>query len=259
MWIPAGCVDGRMMEAHERERTATSLDGILDIEVFQHREGYRFSVDALLLYSFVQMKHAGTIIDLGAGSGIIGLLLARKYKTSRVVLVELQQSLVKLAERNVVHNGLGARVRVEHADIINICDRIEPMSSDLVVSNPPFRTVASGRLSLGEERAVARHEMRLRLPDLAEAASSLLGTRGRFCMIYHPERIADVIAALRENRLEPKRIRFVHNTSDAVSKIVLVEAVKEGRAGLRVERPLLIYNKDGSYTKELRDMYGMGD
>jgi tRNA1Val (adenine37-N6)-methyltransferase len=246
-------------ETRDRESMATSLDGILDVEVFQHTDGYRFSVDALLLYSFVQMKYAKTIIDLGAGSGIIGLLLAKKYVTSRVVLVELQKSLVRLAEKNVVHNGLDDRVRVEHADIKTVCSHVEPLSSDLVVSNPPFRTVASGRISLGEERAVARHEMRLRFADLAEAASALLKARGRFCMIYHPERIAEVIDTLRKNRLEPKRLRFVHNNSEAVSKIILIEAVKEGRAGLRIERPLLIYKKDGSYTKELREMYGIGD
>jgi tRNA1Val (adenine37-N6)-methyltransferase len=239
--------------------TETSLDGIRDIKVFQNRDGYRFSVDALLLYSFVQMKYAQTIVDLGAGSGIIGLLLARKYGTSRVALVELQESLARLAERNALHNGLHERVSVEHADIKNICDRLEGMSSDLVVSNPPFRTVTSGRISLGGEKAVARHEMRLRLSDLAASASYLLRVRGRFCMIYHPERIAEVFDTFRCNRLEPKRIRFVHNNSDAVSKIVLVEAVKEGRSGLRIERPLLIYNRDGSYTEELRKLYGSKD
>jgi tRNA1Val (adenine37-N6)-methyltransferase len=236
-----------------------SLDGIRDIKVFQSREGYRFSVDALLLYSFVQMKYAQKIVDFGAGSGIIGLLLAKKYGTSRVVLVELQESLALLAGRNALHNGLHERVRVEHADIKNICERLEGMSSDLVVSNPPFRTVASGRISLGGEKAVARHEMRLRLSELASSASYLLRARGRFCMIYHPERIAEVFDAFRRNRLEPKRIRFVHNNSDAISKIVLIEAVKEGRAGLRIERPFLLYNRDGSYTEELRELHGSKD
>jgi tRNA1Val (adenine37-N6)-methyltransferase len=236
-----------------------SLDGIRDIKVFQNREGYRFSVDALLLYSFVQMKYARKIVDLGAGSGIIGLLLARKYETSRVILVELQESLARLAERSALHNELHERVSIEHADIKNICERLEGKSSDLVVSNPPFRTVVSGRISPGGEKAVARHEMRLRLSELAASVSYLLRARGRFCMIYHPERIAEVFYTFRCNRLEPKRIRFVHNKIDAISKIVLIEAVKEGRAGLRVERPLLLYNKDGSYTEELREMYGIKD
>ncbi len=239
--------------------TETSLDGIRDVEVFQNTNGYRFSVDALLLYSFVQVKQVETILDLGAGSGIIGLLLAKRYDTARVILVELQESLSRLAEKNVEHNGLGERVKVEQADITNIRGRLEPMSSDLVVSNPPFRTVVSGRISLGEEKAIARHEMRLRLVDLAAAASYLLRTKGRFCMIYHPERIAEVFDTFRQNRLEPKRMRFVHNNSRAVSKIVLIEAVKEGRAGLRIERPLLVYNRDGSYTEELKEMYGIAD
>ncbi len=249
----------KLTEASVRDLTGTSLDGIRDVEVFQNRDGYRFSVDALLLYSFVRVKHVETILDLGAGSGIIGLLLAKKYCLSRVILVELQESLVKLAERSVAHNGLADRVKVEQADITDIRGRFDPMSSDLVVSNPPFRTVASGRISLGEEKAVARHEMRLRLSDLAAAASCLLRARGRFCMIYHPERIAEVVDTFRQNRMEPKRIRFVHNKCDAVSKMVLIEAVKEGRAGLRIESPLFVYNRDGSYTAELKEMYGIGD
>jgi tRNA1Val (adenine37-N6)-methyltransferase len=235
----------------------TTLDGVRDVRVYQNKCGYRFSVDALLLYSFVQMKHAGRIIDVGAGSGIIGLLLAKKYGSSKVVLLELQEGLARLAGKNVFLNSLGDRVDVEQADIRDISRSFGPACFDLAVSNPPFRTSMSGRISLGEEKAVARHELRMAFPDLAVAVSHLLRPRGRFCLIYHPERIVEVIEAFRLNRLEPKRIRFVHNNKDAVSKIVLIEAVKDGRPGLRIERPLLIYNRDGSYTDELKKIYGL--
>jgi tRNA1Val (adenine37-N6)-methyltransferase len=237
----------------EREIT---LDGIRDVKLYQNKSGYRFSVDALLLSSFVHIKHVESLADLGAGSGIIGLLLAKKYHGARVALVELQESLASLAKRNVELNGLQGRVRVISADIKEIRNVLKPLSCDIVVSNPPFRKPESGRLSEGEEKAVARHEIRLGLSDLAEAASFLLRARGRFFMIYHPERLLELIDTLRRNRLEPKRIRFVHNDPGSVSKIILVEAVKEGRAGVKIEKPLFIYKSEGVYTDEVERMYG---
>jgi tRNA1Val (adenine37-N6)-methyltransferase len=235
----------------------TTLDGIRDIKVYQNKDGYRFSVDALLLSSFVDVRHARKIIDLGSGSGIIGLLLARKYGGAEVSLLELQESLCRLGEKNIALNGLEGRVSVTRADIKNIPGLLPPISFDVAVSNPPFRKQKSGRLSVGEEKAVARHEIRLRLSDLAEAASHLLKAKGRFFMIFHPERTLELVDTLRQNRLEPKRMRFVHNDAGAPSKIILVEAVKEGRAGIRIDKPLFIYKKKGLYTDEVKEMYGI--
>ena len=234
----------------------TTLDGIRDIKVYQNSKGYRFSVDALLLYCFVNVKHADNIADLGTGSGIIGLLLGRKYPNAKVMLVELQESLYSLAQKNIIMNGLQDRVEVLLADIKDMTMKTTMRQYDLVVSNPPFRKPTTGLLSIGEEKAVARHELKLELANLAEAASHLLKARGRFCMIFHPERLFEVIDKLRINRLEPKRIRFVHNDINAVSKILLIEAVKDGRAGIKVEPPLFMYNEKGEYTDEVSEMYG---
>jgi tRNA1Val (adenine37-N6)-methyltransferase len=236
----------------------TTLDGIRDIKVYQYKTGYRFSVDALLLYDFARMRYVRNIADLGAGSGIIGLLLARKYPEARVKLVELQESLYGLVLKNISLNELDSSVEAELADIKHVKEKFEYMSFDMVVSNPPFRKPATGRLSVGQERAIARHELALKLSDLAGAASHLLKARGRFFMIYHPERLPEVFDELRQSRLEPKRIRFVHNSSGAGSKIVLIEAVREGRPGLKIEKPLFIYCEDGSYTEEVSAMYGDG-
>lgn len=236
----------------------TTLDGIRDIKVYQNRDGYRFSVDAVLLYAFANMRYAHNIADLGTGSGIIGLLLARKYPRARVTLVELQESLYRLAVKNIALNHLDDRVRAVLSDIRKIKQNFEPMVHDLVVSNPPFRKPTTGKLSVGRERSVARHELELKFCDLAEAASHLLKAKGRFFMIYHPERLLDAVDSLRLCRLEPKRIRFVHNDAGAESKIVMIEAVKESRAGVKIESPLFIYNRDGSYTPEVSAMYGDG-
>jgi tRNA1Val (adenine37-N6)-methyltransferase len=236
----------------------TTLDGIRDIKVYQHKDGYRFSVDAVLLYTFADMRYARNIADLGTGSGIIGLLLARKYPRAGVTLVELQESLYGLALKNIEINGLNDRVNAVLADIKHLKDDLSSMTYDLVVSNPPFRKPTTGKLSVGRERSIARHELALKFGDLAEAASYLLKAKGRFFMIYHPERLLEAVDALRLCRLEPKRVRFVHNDAGAESKIVLLEAVKEARPGIKIENPLFIYNTDGSYTAEVSAMYGDG-
>ena len=235
---------------------STTLDFIRDIKLYQNKKGYRFSVDALLLYAFVNVKHVTHAVDLGTGSGIIGLLLAKKYKKSRVLLVELQESLYRLAKKNTELNGLDDRVKLIMADIKELRGRLESQSCDLVVSNPPFRKSATGLLSTGEEKAVARHELKIKLPELAEVASYLLKGRGRFSMIFHPDRVLEVVDTLRANRLEPKRIRFVHNDISSGSKIFMIESVRDGRPGLRIEKPLCLYESEGVYTEEVKMMYG---
>jgi len=239
-------------------QTETTLDGIRDIKVYQNKEGYRFSVDAVLLSAFVSMRYVRQIADLGTGSGIIGLLLARKYPAANVSLVELQQSLYRLAVQNIAINGLSGRVSAVLADIRQIGGVLPSMGHDLVVSNPPFRKPTTGRLSAGTERSIARHELAMQLSDLAAAAAYLLKAKGRFCMIYHPGRLAEVFETFRQNRLEPKRLRFVHNDISTEAKMVLIEAVKESRPGLKIEQPLCIYHEDGSYTAEVSGMYGDG-
>jgi tRNA1Val (adenine37-N6)-methyltransferase len=249
-----------------------TLDGLKEIKVYQHKDGYRFSIDALLLYSFINIKRVQNIADLGAGSGIIGLLLAKKYPSASVLLIELQKSLAALAKKSIALNKLQDRVNILNADLKHLCkelsesyvrhsqtgiyeSQITPESFDLVVSNPPFRKPGSGKLSDGDERAIARHELMLPLHQLIKAVSILLKHHGRFCMIHLPERIADIIREMSLHCLEPKRIRFVHSYSDSPAKMVLIEAVKGGRASLKVESPLIVYNRDGSRTDEIMEMY----
>lgn len=240
---------------------ALTLDHIRDVKVYQARNGYRFSVDALLLYSFVHMPLAEKIADLGAGSGIIGLLLAKKYPAASVSLFELQDRLASVAGKNIALNNLGKRVRVIQGDICDVSTVTSPLveagSFDMVVSNPPFRKERSGLVNPEEERAIARHEIRLKLPELVRVARYLLKTEGRFFLIHHPGRLAELITALREKGMEVKRLRFVHSRASSEAKMVLVEALHSGRVGLKVERPLVIYDERGEYTEEMLILYGV--
>lgn len=248
----------------------TTLDSIRDIKIYQPRRGYRFSVDALLLYSFVDIPRAARIADLGAGSGIVGLLLARKYPGAEVVLFELQDSLASLARKNISLNCLDGRVTVIRADIRDIsslemadkgCNRTasggrELRGFDIVVSNPPFRRERSGRISHDEERAIARHEIKLKLHELIIAADYLLRPKGRFFLIHHPERLMELMRLIDKRRMEIKRLRFIHSDARTEAKMVIAEIAKHGRAGLKVERPFYIYDDSGGYSDEMREIYG---
>ncbi|HUO77938.1 MAG TPA: tRNA1(Val) (adenine(37)-N6)-methyltransferase [Thermodesulfovibrionales bacterium] len=236
-----------------------TLDSIGDIRLYQSRTGYRFSVDALLLYSFVNVPKAKKIADLGAGSGVVGLLLAKKYPDAKVSLFELQERLSTLAKKNIALNSLEGRAKVINADIREMkpCSTASGMDCfDIAVSNPPFRKPKTGLISPEEERAIARHEIRLKLPELIRAVHHLLCSKGRFFLIHHPERLTELAGSLKERGMEVKRLRFVHSHMWSVAKMVLVEAVKSGKGGVKVERPLYIYNEHGGHSEEMIRIYG---
>jgi tRNA1Val (adenine37-N6)-methyltransferase len=233
-----------------------TFDSIRDIRLYQSKTGYRFSVDSLLLYDFVKLKKVNSIADLGAGSGIIGILLAEKYPDANITLFELQDSLIRLAEENIVQNCLEDRVKIVRCDLRILSTLpFAPRNYDLVVSNPPFRRVKSGLSNLGEEKAIARHEIKLKLNELVNAASYLLKAKGRFYIIYHPYRFPELIDTLKKREIEPKRLRFVHSNVSSEAKMILLESVKKGKQGMKVDKPLFIYERNGSYTDELRKIY----
>lgn len=237
-----------------------TLDSIRDLKLYQNKKGYRFSADAIILYSFVNLPKVQKIADIGAGSGIIGLLLAKKYCNSEVALIEVQDNLVKLAEKNAVLNQLEDRVKAINCDARKIKTICSPLlfsanSFDLVISNPPFRRQQTGLISPADEKAIARHEIKLTLIDLVAVSHHLLRSKGRLCIIYHPSRLAELIDTLRKKQMEPKRLRFVYPNIQSEAKMVLVEAVKNGRSEIKIEKPLFIYKKNGTHTDEMKRLY----
>lgn len=236
-----------------------TLDSICGVRLYQRMEGYRFSIDSVLLAGFAGCsKGVKKVADLGAGSGVVGLILAMRYPWTEVLLIEIQEGLSALAQRNVELNQLGQRVQVLKADVSSVLHNNYPdliEGFDAVVSNPPFRKPGTGRISPYGERAIARHEIKLTLTDLIRTSSVLLKNRGRFFMVYHPCRFSEVIYAMKEFLLEPKRVRFVHPDNNSEATMVLIEAVKGGGVELKVETPLFVYEKDGLYTEEMAAFY----
>jgi tRNA1Val (adenine37-N6)-methyltransferase len=231
-----------------------TLDSIRDVKIIQARDGYRFSIDAVLLESFVAGIRTGRGVELGAGSGVISILLAKRLSRIKIVAVEIQEGLANRAGRNVELNKVSERVTVLHEDIKKLRERFETNSFDFAFSNPPFREPGTGRVSGNAEKAVARHEVEVTLPDIVAAASYLLKHSGRLFIIYHPFRLAELISLLREARLEPKRMRLVHPVQGEEATMVLIEAMKGAGTWLKVEPPLYIYDKGEKYTDEVEEM-----
>jgi tRNA1Val (adenine37-N6)-methyltransferase len=238
----------------------TTTDSIKGLQIIQKKNGYRFSIDAILLCSFIDQKYPKNIIDLCAGSGIIGMLLAIRFPKSMITLVEIQESLCEQCRENIALNGLEGRLVVINENIKYI--KANPIfvrnSFDLIAANPPFRKTSSGMICPNFEKACARAEVDFSLDDLFSASFSLLRGRGRLCFIYHPDRFVEVIGLLSRHRLEPKRIRFVHSDIKSEAKMVLIEAAKEGRTQCKIESPLIIYDGDKQYSEEVLKMLENG-
>lgn len=224
------------------------------LRVLQSKEGYRFSLDPVLLCSFGREGAGSRAVDLGTGSGVIPLVLSRITNADLIVGVEVQAAMAERARRSVELNGLGEKVEIREGDIREIKDFMQAQCCDSVFCNPPYRRVESGRVAPGEERSRARHEIAGGIEAFIGAASWLLGDGGRFYIVYLAERLAELMGLMRESRIEPKRLRTVHSRMGEEARLVLVEGRKGGRPGLKVESPLVIFEGE-EYTEELLEIY----
>jgi tRNA1Val (adenine37-N6)-methyltransferase len=228
---------------------------LLELQLFQPRNGYRYSLDAILLARFCpELKADARIVDLGAGCGIISLMLARINPISSALAVENNPEMAALVERNIRHNSLGDRVSVVAEDVINLRKSSPVSSFDLVVSNPPFRTAQSGKISPHAGRDAARHETTAGLADFMTAAKYLVKPSGRICFIYHPSRLSEFASQAADLKLAMVRLRMVHSAFTLPAAMFMAELAKGSRRGLTVEAPLIVRDENGDYTEELAAM-----
>jgi tRNA1Val (adenine37-N6)-methyltransferase len=221
------------------------------LSVIQRRTGYRFSIDALLLAHFIAPRKYDHVIDLGAGSGVIALILAARYPAIELSGVELQGEMAARARRSAELNGLSDRVTIIQGDVRAVDRLFPPQSFDMVVANPPYRLAASGRINPDPEKRLARHEIEAKLADFIRAAGHLLRRNGKAAWVYPATRLVDLLHAMRGQRIEPKRLRLVHSHRGGEAALALVEGTKEGRAELTVLPPLIIYTPKREYTPEI--------
>jgi tRNA1Val (adenine37-N6)-methyltransferase len=239
---------------NNREETLDTLFGGR-LKILQKKRGYRFSLDALLLAHFADPRPMDRIIELGTGCGIIPMILTLRHKAEKVIGVEIQPSLADLARRNVDLNRLSTRIKIREKDLKNLRGKSWQGTFDLVLSNPPYRKVGSGRVNPRMEKALARHEIQATLEDILLAAHYLLKGKGRLIMIYPASRAADLIHEMRKYHLEPKRLQFIHSHLKDEARLLLVEALKEGRAQVQILPPFFLYASAGEYTSQAQELF----
>lgn len=234
-----------------------TLDDLIlgNFSLYQARAGYRFSLDAVLLAHFVNLKKVKKAVDLGTGSGVIAILMAARSADLHLIGLELQEDQVDRARRSVRLNGLDERVSILPGDVRQVTEYIKPRSVELVVSNPPFRKKGEGKVSKNSEQAIARHELHGDLSDFVKGAGQILITGGRLAMIQRPERFVELMQLYKENDICPSRLRWVHSFIHSRAGLFLIEGIKNKRASLRVLPPLIIYDQPGSYTVEILSWY----
>jgi len=228
------------------------LGGRLTLE--QPKQGYRFSIDAPILAAHIHTQKKDVALELGTGCGIISLLVAFRHPTIRIYAVEIQPELSGMARKNIDANQMEQIVTLICKDMkaVSLADVGQPV--DLVFCNPPYRRPSEGRLSGDRQRAIARHELLISLPELLKVASCCLKNGGRFITIYLAERLPELLSRLSASAMEPKKLRVVHSRPDTDAKLCIVEAVKGAGKGLRILPPLVIYEPSGAYTKEVARM-----
>lgn len=226
------------------------------LKIIQKTDGFCFGMDAVLLSGFASVKPGERALDLGTGTGIIPLLLSAKTKGDHFTGLEIQTEIMKMAQRSVALNGLEKKIDIIQGDIKEASRIFGAASFDVVTSNPPYMNDAHGLKNPGDVKAISRHEVLCTLEDVVREGTKALKPGGRFYMVHRPHRLAEIITVMRQYKLEPKRMKFVHPFADKDANMVLIEAVRGGGAWLKLEPPVIAYKEPGVYTDEIYEIYG---
>lgn len=225
------------------------------MRVIQDRTGYRFSMDSVLLAHFAGVRREDEVLDLGCGCGVISFLLAGRQPCCRITGVEIQPQLADRARRGAELNGLANQIEIINGDLRLAKVLLGGRRYSLMVANPPFWRPGEGKPNPNQEKLMARHEVNATLEDYVEAARSLLAPRGRLAMIHRADRVLEIASLCTGKNLNLRKLRFIHPYQDRDANLVLVEAARGSKAGVKILPPLVVYKSDGNYTEEILRIY----
>ena len=225
--------------------------------VIQDPKKFCFGMDAVLLSGFARVKKGETALDMGTGTGIIPILLSQRTEGKHFTGLEIQAECAEMADRSVKYNCLEDRIQIVEGDIKEAAGIFGAASFDVVTCNPPYMIGQHGLTNPHMPKAIARHEILCTFDDVANQAARVLKDRGRFYLVHRPFRLVELMAALTKYKLEPKRMQLVDPYIDKEPNMVLIEACKGGNSRIQIERPLVVYEKPGVYTKDILELYQM--
>lgn len=226
-----------------------------NMKIIQRKDMFNFSLDTVLLANFCTItKDVKKIVDFGTNNAAIPLLLSTRTD-KKIIGIEIQLEAVDLAKKNVTLNNLDDQIDIVHADINEYVKTAEKVG--LVVCNPPFFKVdEESNLNENIYLSIARHEIKINLEGIIKSAAKILDNRGKFAMVHRPDRMIEILNLMQKYDIEPKRIRFVYPKYGRESHVLLVEGIYKGKKGLKIEPPLYAHNEDGSYSNEVKKMFG---
>lgn len=224
--------------------------------IIQNPAKFCFGMDAVLLSHFCTLSKNQRVLDMGTGTGILPILLAAKTEAAFFEALEIQEESTDMAKRSVLLNHLEERIHITLGSIANASSFFGKQSFDAVVTNPPYMNNHHGLKNPQLPKAIARHEILCTLEDVIREAAAVLKPKKSLFMVHRPFRLAEIFQTLMKYRLEPKRMCLVHPYADKEPNMVLIEAVKGGRSMLRIEPPIIVYDKPNKYTEQIMDIYG---
>lgn len=228
-----------------------------NLKIIQNKDGFCFGIDSVLLSDFAkEIPSNSKVLDLGTGTGILGILLCGKTKLSKIYGIDIQEDVCNMASRSIKLNNLEDKFEIINKNIKDLKDIFEENTFNAIVSNPPYKNDNSGLKNESETKLISRHEITASLEDFIRTSSYLLKNNSSLYMVHRPERLSDLFYLLRKYNLEPKKLRLIQSYFDSKPKLILVKATKNAKSFLNIEEPLIIYNRDGSYTDEILKIYG---
>ena len=224
-----------------------------NLKIYQDSDSFMFSLDSVLLPNFITInKNVKNILDIGTGNAPIPLILS-KLTSAHITGVEIQPEIAELANSSVECNGLKNQITIINSDIKEL--ELEPESFDIITCNPPYFKVTSEKmLSKKDAKMIARHEVKLNLKEMIEISAKLLKDKGILGIVHRPERLTELIDFCHQNGLEVKKIQFAHPRKNENANILLVEAVKGARSGVKVLEPIIVH-EGNEYTEQVLEYF----
>lgn len=231
-----------------------------------HRNGYQiiqdpgrfcFGMDAVLLSGFAKVKRGEKVLDLGTGTGIIPILLEAKTEGAHFTGLEIQPESADMAQRSVLYNGLEEKISIVNGDIKDASNIFGASSFDVITTNPPYMIGEHGIKNGADAKTIARHEVLCTLDDILIQSAKMLKQGGRFYMVHRPFRLAEIFSKMVQYKIEPKRMQLVSPYIDKEPNMVLIEGMKGAKSRITVEKPLIVYEKENVYTRDILEIYGI--
>ncbi|OON97512.1 MAG: hypothetical protein ATN36_03145 [Epulopiscium sp. Nele67-Bin005] len=225
-------------------------------QLIQNPEVFCFGIDAVLLAHYTKIVRQNTqILDIGTGTGIVPILMHGVYNKGNYTGIDIQEDMVEMANRSVLLNKIEQDVCIKCVDIKDFKQHFKSEQFDVITCNPPYMKPSAGLKNENCSKTIARHEVACTLEDIICASKFLLKEKGKLVLIHRAHRLVDILYFMRQYKIEPKRMQMIYPKVNKAPTMVLVEGVKYANAELRVDAPLIVYNEDSTYTKDIENIY----